>query len=74
MARTGPDPLSLARRFASALDRCDFEEAARYLTAACRYETEHDLLIRPEAIIASYRESDEWGRQALDQVAYESTA
>ncbi len=64
--------LSIARRFASALDRCDFDEAADYLAADCRYDTGHGELVGPDAIIASYRASDEWGRGVLDQVVYES--
>ncbi len=64
--------LSIARRFASALDRCDFDEAADYLAADCRYDTGHGELLGSDAIIASYRQSDEWGRGVLDQVVYES--
>lgn len=66
------DNLIIARRFAAALDRCDFVEATQYLAPDCRYETGHGELVGPDAIIASYRESAEWGSQALDQVVYES--
>ncbi len=66
------DSLSIARRFAAALDRCDFDEAAGYVAADCRYDTGHGELVGPNAIIASYRASDEWGRGVLDQVVYES--
>jgi hypothetical protein len=66
------NPLSIVRRFATALDRSDFAEAARYLAPGCRYDTGHGELTGPEAIIASYRESDEWGRGVLDQVVFES--
>ncbi len=72
MARSAPDSLSIARRFASALDRCDFREAAQYLAPDCRYETGHGELVGVDAIIASYRESAEWGRRSLDQTIYES--
>ncbi len=64
--------LANARRFAVALDRCDFAEAARYVAADCRYEIGGEVLTGPDAIIASYRESAEWGRRVLDGVVYES--
>ncbi len=66
------DPLTIARLFATALDRCDYDEATRYIAADCRYEIGAHELLGPEAIIASYRESAEWGRRVLDQVVYES--
>ena len=66
------DAPGVARRFASALDRCDFAEAARYLAPDCRYQIGEAVLVGPEAIIASYRESDEWGRSVLEHVVYES--
>ncbi len=72
MARTASDPLSIARRFASALDRCDFAEAIGCLAPGCRYDIGHGELIGPDAIIASYRESAEWGSRVLDETIYES--
>ena len=66
------DALAIARRFASALDRCDFAEAAGCLSADCRYQTGRATLTGPVAIIASYRESAEWGSHNLDRVIYES--
>ncbi len=63
---------SIPRRFASALDRCDFAEAAGYLAPDCQYDVGHERLVGPDAIIASYRESAEWGSRTLDQVIYES--
>ncbi len=63
---------TVAKRFAAALDRCDFAEARRYLARDCRYEIGEEVLIGPEPIIASYRESDEWGRGVLEQVVYQS--
>jgi SnoaL-like protein len=59
-------------RFAAALDRSHFDEARRYLAADCHYETGHEQLIGPDAIIASYRESAEWGERVLEDVTYES--
>ncbi len=66
------DDAQIVRRFATALDRCDYAEATRYVAADCRYEIGAQQLLGPEAIIASYRESAEWGRRVLDQVIYES--
>ncbi len=66
------DPLTIARLFATALDRCDYDEATRHVGAGCRYQISGQELVGPEAIIASYRESAEWGRRVLDQVVYES--
>ncbi len=63
---------SIATRFAAALDRSDFVEAARYLSPDCQYQIGEEVLIGPESIIASYRESAEWGRRTLEQVIYES--
>ncbi len=65
-------PLDIARRFAAALDRCDFGEAAGYLAPDCRYEIGHEVLVGPDAVVASYRASDEWGRRVLHRVIYES--
>ncbi len=66
------DPLEVAQRFASALDRSDFAEAARYLSPDCHYQTATVELVGPAAIIGSYRESAEWGSRNLDRVIYES--
>ncbi len=66
------DPLTIARLFAAALDRCDFTEASRYLSPDCRYQIGGGELIGPEAIIGSYRDSAEWGSRTLEQVIYES--
>jgi hypothetical protein len=44
----------------------------KYLSDDCSYEIGKEVLVGPEAIIASYRESAEWGRRTLDQVVYES--
>lgn len=66
------DAFSIGRRFASALDRCDFDEAMHHIAPDCRYEIGQRKLVGPADIIASYRESDEWGRRVLDEVVYES--
>jgi hypothetical protein len=66
------DPIPIARAFAAALDRSEFAEAESYLSPGCRYRIGAQELVGREAIIGSYRESDEWGRRALDQLIYES--
>ncbi len=72
MSMNGESSLAISRRFAAALDRCDFAQATGYLAADCRYEIGGKALNGRDAIIASYRESAEWGRRMLDGVVYES--
>lgn len=59
-------------RFAAALDREDYDEAARYLAEWCEYDTGGEVIVGREAILASYRSSSDWGRANLDSVRYES--
>jgi len=66
------DPRIIAKRFAQALDRCDFAEAGRYLSDDCCYQTGHEEFVGPQAILASYSGSADWASQNLDQVIYES--
>ena len=65
-------PQAIAKQFAQALDRCDFAEAGRYISSDCRYQTGSEELVGPQAILASYAESAQWGSETLDQVIYES--
>lgn len=65
--------ISVAERFAKALDHEDYEEAARLLARDCEYVTERETLIGPDAIVASYREAGDWVKASLDAVAYESS-
>jgi hypothetical protein len=66
------EPLTISKAFASALDRCDFAEAAIYLSKDCHYQLGQLTLVGPEAIIGSYRDSAAWASRTLDQVIYES--
>lgn len=66
------DPLTVAKDFATALDRCDFAKAALYLSPDCHYQARSEELIGPDAIVASYRDSAEWASLTLEQVIYES--
>jgi hypothetical protein len=61
-----------AGRFANALDRCDFGEATGYLAEDCQYRIAEQTIVGPQAIMASYRESAEWGSRTLEQVIYAS--
>jgi hypothetical protein len=62
----------LSSRFAAALDRCDFDEAARFIAVECPYELGEELLVGPHDIIASYRASAKWAARMLDRVTYGS--
>ena len=64
--------LNDARYFAAALDRCDFDEAARLIAEDCQYHAPAGVLVGVEAIVDSYRESDAWARQTFDRIGYES--
>ena len=67
------DPRTIAKRFANALDRCDYADAGRYLAPDCHYQAASEQLIGPEAILASYRENAEWGSRVLEHVIYASS-
>ena len=58
--------------FATALDRCDYPTAAALLAEDVEYVTGRQTLRGLAAIIASYREHDEWARRHLQSVRYES--
>ena len=46
-----------ARRFAAALDAENYETVRASLAAGCVYEAPEEMLVGPEAIVASYREN-----------------
>jgi hypothetical protein len=65
--------LEKARRFATALDACDYTAAAQFLAPNCRYVVSSDeIRVGPESICASYRENDERARREFDEVKYSS--
>lgn len=70
---------AVARAFADALDRNDFERAATWMSPDCRYDVSAsalaagDTIVGPEAILDSYRQSDQRARQVFDAVEYTST-
>jgi 8-oxo-dGTP pyrophosphatase MutT (NUDIX family) len=63
----------VAERFATALDHSDYDAAMSLLGSHADYVTAPETLHGPVAIIASYREHDEWARQHLQAVEYESS-
>jgi hypothetical protein len=64
--------LKVARFFAEALDREDYDSAAGVLGPDARYIVDDEKHIGPTAIVASYRKSGDWATKALDAVRYES--
>lgn len=65
-------PLDIARAFAAALDRDDFAAAQRFLAPGCRYELRGEVLVGPEAIVASYADASRRAHAAFDEVRWES--
>jgi hypothetical protein len=66
--------VEVARRFAAALDACDFALAERFLAVNCRYDGPRQTCFGPSAIVQSYRQSDAWGRSTFDGIEYRSEA
>jgi hypothetical protein len=67
--------LEMGKRFAAALDACDYREAAGLLAGGCHYERAgQETIFGPEAICDSYRESDLRARREFDSVTYDSEA
>ena len=62
----------IAQRFASALDREDYEAARAKLAADCRYEARTEVVAGPDAIVSSYRSQGETARRLFDAVDYRS--
>lgn len=70
MITTGAE--RVARQFAQALDRDDFEAARALLAPECVYQGRTAILIGPEAILQSYRDASHWGRARLSRVDFSS--
>lgn len=62
----------VARQFAAALDRDDFEAARAFLTEETTYTIHGKLYIGIEQIIDRYERSSEWAQSTFDRVDYES--
>jgi hypothetical protein len=69
---TPEDVLRVARSLATALDRDDFIEAARFVATDCVYETGTETRIGSASILASYADSSTWGRERFDELRYQS--
>ena len=69
---------AVAKAFADALDRNDFDQAASMLAASCRYDrtkaspTTEGTLVGSDAIVESYRRQDARARRLFDRVEYSS--
>lgn len=64
--------LSIAGRFAALLDRDRFAEARRLLAAGCCYRFRGDTVVGAGKIVGMYRANSKKGREALDELRYES--
>jgi hypothetical protein len=62
--------VDLIERFASALDRDDFDLAITMLGSDCIYETASETLQGPEAVIKSFKDATEWAHKNLDSIIY----
>ena len=66
-------PEEVARQFACALDRDDFDLVARLLSNDCVYAARSGAIVGVASILASYREASAWAKDHLDSVRYESS-
>jgi len=64
--------LDRAKRFAGALDRCEFVEAAQWVADDCRYHSPDGSLTGVDAIIDSWRSNDTEAQRAHDRIDDES--
>jgi len=64
--------LTIAEKWAAALDADAFEALAAFLTDDCRYHSPGGVLVGPDAIVASYRESSEWAHDTFDEITWDS--
>lgn len=69
---SGDDVLNIARRWADALDRDDFEALPAFLSPECRYHSPGGEIVGPEAIIASYESSSVWAHATFDRITWAS--
>lgn len=58
----------IAYGFASALDRTDYESAARYLSPRCDYNTGKEWLVGRDEVILSYQANNARAKQKLEQI------
>ncbi len=72
MSESIPETLGTAISFASALDRCAFDEAGPFLCDECVYLMGAGRTVGNAAIVDSYRENAAWAERVLDEISYES--
>lgn len=72
MSDSTPETLQVAISFASALDRCVFDEVGPYLCDECVYLMGGGRTAGCGPIVDSYRENAEWAKRVLDEIHYES--
>lgn len=65
--------LDVAERFATALDRDDYETVASVLAEEVSYSIGDDVLLGREAVVESYRTASKMAHQLFDQVEYGHT-
>ncbi len=63
----------VAASFARALDRDDYNAAAKILAPECAYATGDGVIFGIQPILDSYARNSEWARTHLDTVEYNST-
>lgn len=62
----------IARRFATLLDRREYDALRKVLSADCQYEFRNDLLQGSAEIIETYRKNTTWGFRVFDRIEFES--
>ncbi|MEZ6243175.1 MAG: nuclear transport factor 2 family protein [Phycisphaerales bacterium] len=66
------DARGIVDRFVEALDREDFQAAARVIAPGCAYVFRGREVRGREAIVASYADAAAWARESFDEIRYES--
>ncbi len=64
--------LSVVSAFVWALDRADFEEAARWVSSECIYDTGRAELTGVETILGSYSANHGWATRTFERIRYRS--
>ncbi len=65
-------PFEVVSELAKALDHDDYDTARKCLAGDWQYDTGRETISGADAIIASYRDSSEWGDEILDELIFES--
>lgn len=73
LASDSAKAVRITERFADALDRADFDQAAELVRDDCEYVIRGQTICGPAAIMASYAQNDTWATKNLDRIEYESS-